>query len=71
MLDLQVKPVVRYRVVAQGLIHVGHKATVVAVDHPSWLIDPEEVVHTSTVMAYNARTGDFETKNSIYKLAED
>jgi hypothetical protein len=65
------KPVVEYRIVSQGMIHVGHRATVVAINHPSWLHEPEKLVHTSTVISYNALTGDFETFNSRYQLASE
>jgi len=63
-----VKPIVRYREVAAGLVRVGYTATVVALNHPSPLIRSGDMVDTSTVVSYDPTTGRFETQNSIYEL---
>lgn len=63
------KPVVKYNTYKYGSIEVGLPAVVVALDHPSHLILPGEVVRTSTVLAYDEVTGDFETRNTFYRKA--
>lgn len=68
---LEQKPVVMYRPISLGLIKVGQRATVVAIDHPSHLIRPFEVVHTSLVLEYDEDSGDFVTRNTFYRLSQD
>jgi hypothetical protein len=68
---VRVKPIVHYVPYKYGSIEEGLPARVIAINHPSHLINPGEVVTTSTVQTYDEATGSFETKNSIYKLLED
>ena len=65
------KPIVKYRAILPGFIVVGHSATVTAINHPSPLIFPGAMVHTSEVLSYDEATGNFETKNTLYELAGD
>lgn len=58
------KPVVHYK--GAGLIVEGRQAYVVAIDHYSHLIDEGEVVTTSRVLKFDADSGRFETRNTVY-----
>lgn len=49
---------------ALGEIRIGHRAFVIPIDHPSLLVSNQDVVLTSTVVAFNQN--GFETKNTIY-----
>lgn len=68
---IQQKPVVNYRPSKYGQIEVGLPAVVIALNHPSHLIEPGDEVRTSTVKAYDEVTGDFETRNTFYRLAQE
>lgn len=63
------KPIVHYKRSSDNYhyIKVGQSALVVPVDHPSPNVSNEDIVHTSTVISYDEQTGEFETKNTIYK----
>lgn len=55
-------------------IQVGQSASVIVDEHPK-LGDLRfdrsgGLVHTSTVLKYDQKTGDFETRNSFYKKAK-
>ena len=62
------KPVVRYKI-AYGKISVGTPAIVFPIDHPSELVSNTNPALTSTVIRVG-ENGEFETKNTIYKLEE-
>lgn len=61
---LMVKPVVHYK---DGTYIVeGQRAEVVPVDHPDFRLNGT-VCWTSRVVKYDQATGNFETKNTIYR----
>lgn len=64
------KQVVKYDPKESKFIKIGYAAEVTPIDHP----DEENVsnflpVTTSTVIAYDETTGEFETRNTLYKPA--
>ncbi len=64
MTQAKYKPVVQY-ITSYGTIEIGEDASVFALDHPRL---GKTKVFTTTVLAYDAATGDFETLNTLYKL---
>ena len=64
------KPVVKYREVIPGMIHIGLRATIIPLDHPNpnGIVFNGEVAHTSRVLSYDKATGEFETMNTRYVL---
>jgi hypothetical protein len=62
------KPIVHYKSGPYTKIEVGLPAWVFPVDHTSPFVSNEDVARTSSVIWYNAETGDFETQNSRYVL---
>ncbi len=60
------KPVVRYDATRFVSIEVGRQANVFAMDHPRLGAQP---VVTSTVLKSDVKTGEFETRNTIYVRA--
>lgn len=58
--DVEYNPYKGYRIV------VGESAYVYPLNHPSPTVTNSTVVATSPVVSYNASTGVFETKNTIY-----
>lgn len=62
------KQAVSYLVNQHTFIVVGERAVVVPVDHPDeYNVTNGAAVLTTTVESYDAKTGVFETKNSVYK----
>lgn len=49
---------------------VGCSATVIPLDHPSYRVINGRLCYTSEVLSYDPVTGDFETRNTLYKRAE-
>lgn len=66
---MKMKPIVHYRT-AMNLFKVGESAFVDPIDHP----DSKNVSNTSTVRTSRVirigEGGEFETENTIYRLAE-
>lgn len=59
--------VVKYRPIEGFAIEVGHSATIIPLDHyNTWAVTNGRVAFTSKVTLYDADSGDFETKNTIY-----
>ena len=61
------KPIVHY--FGGCDIRVGKNAIITTVDHPL-LSNSGGLSRTTEVLSYDKVTGDFETKNTIYKLKE-
>lgn len=60
------KPIVHYKGLAFH-IAVGRSATVFPVDHYNQeLVSNTTFVHTSRVVSYDQKTGEFETQNTRY-----
>jgi hypothetical protein len=62
------KKIVHYYAHADNWIKVGGRAAVLPSDHPIQGGYINEIVATSTVLAFDSITGTFETENSIYML---
>ena len=63
------KPVVYYRDDLLHIIHIGHPAVVVPLEHPSPLVTGDGLtpVRTSPVGWVDGLTGEFCTENTHYK----
>jgi hypothetical protein len=59
----KVKPVVHFK--NPDFVRVGYSAYVVAIDHPSPLVTPNNLVRTSKVLSIDTK-GNFETENTKY-----
>lgn len=59
------KPIVHYK----SLVHcqVGTAAVVHPVDHPGPDVSNTKLARTSAVLRYDEDTGEFETRNTIYR----
>lgn len=62
------KPIVNYHSI--GKIVKGQRAAVSTVDHPAGYLNESGIVWTSAVLSYDEATGDFETRNTFYKLVK-
>lgn len=62
----RVKPIVHYSSLI-GDIEINYSATVTVVDHPAKYLNEEPFIYTSYVVNYDEETGEFETRNTIYK----
>jgi hypothetical protein len=66
------KQVVQYRVTPYQYIQVGESAVVIPVDHPDTeLVTNGQAALTSEVLSYDTETGEFETKNTLYKVVAE
>ena len=65
------KPTVYYDkskgLIGKESIVVGASAYVFPVNHPSMFVSNEGLAITSTVLKHDKKTGEFETRNTIYK----
>ena len=61
------KPIVLYDSTAPSDIVVGRGAYVLPINHSSREVSNTTTVLTSKVVRYNKLSGEFETKNTIYK----
>lgn len=59
------KPVVHYSPTIIPIV-VGQSAAVVVKDHPAGYLNHAAWVDTSTVIAYDEVSGEFETRNTLY-----
>lgn len=59
------KPIVHYRKLVS--CSVGASALVHPIDHPGPDVSNTKMVRTSAVLRYDRDTGEFETRNSIYR----
>lgn len=48
-------------------IVVGGSAYIIPVNHPGPFVSNKDIAVTSEVMSYDEVTGEFETRNTIYK----
>jgi hypothetical protein len=70
MNNQKTKPVAFYLPFGNAGIIVGESALVICTAHPEMgdMGDYEDLVRTSTVLRHEPITGEFETRNTIYKL---
>lgn len=61
------KKVVHYKG-EPGIFGVGYCAYLLPVDHPN--VGNKQIVKTSPVVAFDEKTGEIETKNTIYRRAQ-
>lgn len=67
--DQDDRPTVVYKLTGMMDVEVGHRASIVLVNHfNKMLADYAEPVWTSTVLAHDKFTGDFETRHTRYVL---
>lgn len=59
------KPVVHYRKLYSCT--VGAAALCVPVDHPGPMVSNKKAIATSEVLRYDPDTGEFETRNTVYR----
>lgn len=62
----RVKPVVHYTSRWSNL-EIGKSVTLTTVDHPAGYLNEFPVVYTSAVVAFDEESGEFETRNTLYK----
>lgn len=62
----RVKPVVHYTSRWNNL-EIGKSVTITTVDHPAGYLNDYPVVYTSAVVKFDEATGEFETRNTLYK----
>lgn len=51
-----------------GILGVGYCAFLYPVDHPN--VSNKKVVKTTPVMSFDEKTGEIETKNTIYRRVQ-
>lgn len=62
----RVKPVVHYTT-RWNNFEIGKSVTITTVDHPAGYLNQFPVVYTSAVVTFDEETGEFETRNTLYK----
>lgn len=62
----RVKPVVHYTA-RWNDFEIGKSVTITTVDHPAAYLNDFPVVYTSAIVAFDEETGEFETRNTLYK----
>ena len=62
----RVKPTVYYTS-RRNNFEIGKSATITTVDHPAAYLNEFPIVYTSAVVAFDEETGEFETRNTLYK----